>query len=210
MCSVGRGQTRTRGDYLGMYHTRHFCEFCTTCLQIPESSVSCKKYIPWYPCTGTKFYTFPNTAVRSVPHACNRRVSRFKLQLWDRQEARRSRGGGGDRLTPMAWRWSFECSLRFGIETRVTRSNEKVGERTANGVDRAQAGSRHTKELHKVDLVQRAPFASVVFFRSDLRRIKVEDQATVHIVGRREQQLIRIPETSVRSVWNSQAYLTLL
>ena len=35
--------------------------------------------------------------------AISRRVSRFKLQLRDRQEARRSKGGGDDRPTPMAW-----------------------------------------------------------------------------------------------------------
>ena len=35
--------------------------------------------------------------------ATSRRVSRFKLQRRDRQEARRSQGGGDDRPTPMAW-----------------------------------------------------------------------------------------------------------
>ena len=55
------------------------------------------------------------------------------------------------------------CGLRFRIEIRI--SNEKEGERTANGVDRAQAASTYRKEL---DFVHRAPFVSVVFFfRSD-------------------------------------------
>ena len=45
------------------------------------------------------------------------------------------------------------------------RNNEKEGERAADGVDRAQAGSRYIKEL---DFVHRDPFVSVVFFvRSD-------------------------------------------
>ena len=38
------------------------------------------------------------------------RVSRFKLQLRDRQETRRSRGGGDDRPTPMAWGWSLDAA----------------------------------------------------------------------------------------------------
>ena len=38
--------------------------------------------------------------------AISRRVARFKLQLRDRQDIRRSRGGGDDRPTPMAWGWS--------------------------------------------------------------------------------------------------------
>ena len=42
--------------------------------------------------------------------AISRRVSRFKLQLRDRQEARRSRGRGDDRPTPMAWGWSLEAA----------------------------------------------------------------------------------------------------
>ena len=42
--------------------------------------------------------------------AISRRVSRFKLQLRDRQEARRRRGGGYDRPTPMAWGWSFDAA----------------------------------------------------------------------------------------------------
>ena len=35
--------------------------------------------------------------------AFSRRVSRFKLQLRDRQERRRNREGDDDRPTPMAW-----------------------------------------------------------------------------------------------------------
>ena len=45
------------------------------------------------------------------------------------------------------------CGLRFRIEIRV--SNEKEGERAANGVDRAQAGNRYRKRL---DFVHRALF----------------------------------------------------
>ena len=40
----------------------------------------------------------------------SRRVSRFKLQLRYRKEARRSRGGGDDRPTPMAWGWSLDVA----------------------------------------------------------------------------------------------------
>ena len=40
----------------------------------------------------------------------SRRVSRFKLQLRYRKEARRSRGGGDDRPTPMAWGWSLDAA----------------------------------------------------------------------------------------------------
>ena len=39
----------------------------------------------------------------------SRRVSRFKLQLRDRQEARRSQGRGDDRPTPMAWGWIVDA-----------------------------------------------------------------------------------------------------
>ena len=42
--------------------------------------------------------------------AISRRASRFKLQLRDRQEARRSRGGGDRRPTPMAWGWSLDAA----------------------------------------------------------------------------------------------------
>ena len=42
--------------------------------------------------------------------AISRRVARFKLQLGDRQEIRRSRGGGDDRPTPMAWGWSLDAT----------------------------------------------------------------------------------------------------
>ena len=42
--------------------------------------------------------------------AISKRVSRFKLRLRDRQEARRSRGGGDDRPTPMTWRWSLDAA----------------------------------------------------------------------------------------------------
>ena len=41
--------------------------------------------------------------------AISRRVSRFQIQLGDRQEARRSQGGGDDRHTPMAWAWSMDA-----------------------------------------------------------------------------------------------------
>ena len=41
--------------------------------------------------------------------AISRRVSRFKLQLGDRQGARRSRGGD-DRPTPMAWGWDLDTA----------------------------------------------------------------------------------------------------
>ena len=41
--------------------------------------------------------------------AISRRVARFKLQLRDRQEIR-SRGGGDDRPTPMAWGWSLDAT----------------------------------------------------------------------------------------------------
>ena len=41
--------------------------------------------------------------------AISRRVSRFRLQLRGRQESRRSRGGGDDRPTPMAWGWSLDA-----------------------------------------------------------------------------------------------------
>ena len=40
--------------------------------------------------------------------AISQRVSRFKLQFGDRQDAR-SQGGGDDRPTPMAWGWSMDC-----------------------------------------------------------------------------------------------------
>ena len=46
----------------------------------------------------------------STQVAISRRVSRFKLQLRDRQEARRSRGGGDRRPTPMAWGWSLDAA----------------------------------------------------------------------------------------------------
>ena len=38
----------------------------------------------------------------------SRRMARFKLQLRDHQEIRRSRGGGDARPTPMAWGWSLD------------------------------------------------------------------------------------------------------
>ena len=44
----------------------------------------------------------------TIQVAISRRVSRFKLQLRDRQEARRGRGVGDDRPTPMAWGWSLD------------------------------------------------------------------------------------------------------
>ena len=40
----------------------------------------------------------------------SRRVSRFELQLRDRQEAIRSRGGGYDSPTPLAWGWSLDTA----------------------------------------------------------------------------------------------------
>jgi len=42
--------------------------------------------------------------------AIPRRVARFKLQLRDRQDIRRSRGGGDDRRTPMACGWSLDAT----------------------------------------------------------------------------------------------------
>ena len=39
-----------------------------------------------------------------------RRVSRFKLQLRDHQEATRNRGAGDDRPTPMAWGWGLDTA----------------------------------------------------------------------------------------------------
>ena len=42
--------------------------------------------------------------------AISRRVARFKLQLRDRQEIGRSRGGGDDRPAPMAWGWSLDAT----------------------------------------------------------------------------------------------------
>ena len=42
--------------------------------------------------------------------AISRRVAWFKLQLRDRQEMRRRRGGGDDRPTPMAWGWSLDAT----------------------------------------------------------------------------------------------------
>ena len=50
------------------------------------------------------------------------------------------------------------CGLRFRIGVRV--SNEKEGERTANGVDRAQAGSRYRKELDFVHRLLLFPWFS--------------------------------------------------
>ena len=41
--------------------------------------------------------------------AISRRVSRFKLQLRDRQDVRGSQGGGDDRPIPMAWGWSVDA-----------------------------------------------------------------------------------------------------
>ena len=40
----------------------------------------------------------------------SRRVARFKLQLRDRQEIRRRRGGGNDRPTPIAGGWSLDAT----------------------------------------------------------------------------------------------------
>ena len=42
--------------------------------------------------------------------AISKRVARCKLQLRDRQEIRRSRGGWDDRPTPMAWGWSLDAT----------------------------------------------------------------------------------------------------
>ena len=75
--------------------------------------------------------------------AISRRLSRFKLQLRIRQEARRSRGGGMTQHTDGVG-MELGCGLRFGTETRVR--NEKEGERTENRVDRAQAGSSYRRE----------------------------------------------------------------
>ena len=41
--------------------------------------------------------------------AISRRVSHFKPQLRDRQDARRSQGGRDDRPTPMAWGWGMDA-----------------------------------------------------------------------------------------------------
>ena len=58
--------------------------------------------------------------------AFSMRVSCYSLQLRDRQEARRSRGGGDDRPTPMVspqrWRGELGCGLRF----RITKSQYKL------------------------------------------------------------------------------------
>ena len=43
----------------------------------------------------------------------SRKVSRFKLQLRDGQDARTSQGGGDDRPTPMAWGWSIGAEYEF-------------------------------------------------------------------------------------------------
>ena len=45
--------------------------------------------------------------------AFSRRVSRFRLQPRDRQETRRSRGGGEDRPTPMAREWRLDTAEDF-------------------------------------------------------------------------------------------------
>ena len=45
--------------------------------------------------------------------AISRRASCFKLQLRDRQDPRRSQGGGDDRPTPMTWGWSMDAEKEF-------------------------------------------------------------------------------------------------
>ena len=72
--------------------------------------------------------------------------------------------------------------MRFKIYNRNKNyhgivSNEKEGERTADGVDRAQAGSRYRKEL---DFAHGAPFVSVFCFRSDQEGPKLKNM--LHIV----------------------------
>ena len=45
--------------------------------------------------------------------AISKRVSRFKLHLRDRQDARRSQGGRDDGRTPMAWGWGMDAEKEF-------------------------------------------------------------------------------------------------
>ena len=74
----------------------------------------------------------------------------------------------------------MELGCGFRIEIRI--SNEKERERTANGVDRAQAGSRY---INGLEFVHGAPFVSAVFFfRSDKERSKLK--IMLHIVGWQE------------------------
>ena len=55
------------------------------------------------------------------------------------------------------------CGLRFRIEIRVTRSNEKEGEKTPNIKLKPEVGTERSQTVHRV------PFASVAsFFWSDL------------------------------------------
>ena len=65
----------------------------------------------------------------------SRKVSSFKLQLRDRQNAtRRSPWGGDNRPTPMAWGWSMDEEYELRRDGRGV-CNEKGGTRTASGVD---------------------------------------------------------------------------
>ena len=59
--------------------------------------------------------------------------------------------------------WRKKCEGKFDEQMPwpTINGNEKEEERTANGADRAQAGSRYRQEL---DVGRRAPFVSVVFF----------------------------------------------
>ena len=45
-----------------------------------------------------------------------RRMPRFKLQLRDRQEARRSGGEGSDRPTPIACGWNLDAAQDVTME----------------------------------------------------------------------------------------------
>ena len=63
-------------------------------------------------------YLFPGTPVPnslgdydSTQVDISRKMSRFKIRLRDREEARRSRGGGcGDRPPPIAWGWILDTA----------------------------------------------------------------------------------------------------
>ena len=65
--------------------------------------------------------------------AISRRVSRSKLQLKNRQEARKSRGES-DRPTSMAWGWSVDAAKKLGVED-TKACDKQEGARAAIGVD---------------------------------------------------------------------------
>ena len=73
--------------------------------------------------------------------AISTRVARFKLQLRDPQEIRRSSGGGDDRPTPMAWEWSLDATQYLEQKNTSTRENEGV-----KIVEKAQDGSMYRRE----------------------------------------------------------------